>query len=362
MRPFVLVKDIEMNNLQNKKKIIAIVAAFVIVCVAGGAFFYTSGLGAVSKDDKTDVVVTVEPGSGAYDILYALDEAGLVKNSFCGKLYMKFFAPDTLQANTYVLNKTLPFKEQVNIISTGDLHYVQSCRFTIIEGATYKDAAAAMSKTLGFSEEEIIAKWSDTVFLKELIDEYWFLTDEILKEGIICPLEGYLYPETYTIMETKPTIESVTKMILDLTAAQLEPLRNGMTALGMSCHEFLSFASVVENESLFEEDRAMIAGAFMNRLKDDMPLQSDITVLYALGEKRVDVTYADLEVDSLYNTYKYAGLPIGPVSNPYVKTMEDCINYEKHDYYYFFATKDGDVLYTKTLAEHEQVVEENLWY
>lgn len=351
-----------MNNLQNKKKIIVIIATVVVVCILGGVIFFTSGLGAVSKDDKADVVVTVESGSGAYDILYALDEAGLVKNGFCGKLYMKFFAPDTLQANTYVLNKTLSFKEQVNIIATGDLHYIQSCRFTIIEGATYKDAATAISKTLGYSEDEIIATWSDTTFLNELIAEYWFLTDEILKEGIICPLEGYLYPETYTIMDTNPTIESVTKMIMDLTSEQLEPLKSGIASLDMSCHEFLSFASVVENESLFEEDRAMIAGAFMNRLNDNMALQSDITVLYALGEKRVDVTYADLEVDSQYNTYKYTGLPIGPVSNPYVKTMEDCINYEKHDYYYFFATEDGDVLYTKTLAEHEQVVEENLWY
>ncbi|MBR3786282.1 MAG: endolytic transglycosylase MltG [Firmicutes bacterium] len=351
-----------MNNLQSKKKIIAIVSAIVAVCILGGVVFFVSGLGAVSKDDTADVVVTVESGSGAYDILYALDEAGLVKNGFCGKLYMKFFAPDTLQANTYVLNKTLSLKEQVNIIATGDLHYVQSSRFTIIEGATYKDAAAAISKTLGFSEEEIIAKWSDTAFLKELIGEYWFLTEEILKDGIICPLEGYLYPETYTIMDSDPDIEGVTRMIMDLTGSQLEPLKEDIPSLGMSCHEFLAFASVVENESLFEEDRAKIAGVFMNRLKKDIALQSDITVLYALGEKRVDVTYADLEVDSLYNTYKHAGLPVGPVSNPYIKTMEDCINYEKHDYYYFFATEDGKVLYTKTLAEHEQVVEENLWY
>ena len=351
-----------MNNLYSKSKVIAIVAAMIAVCILGGVLFFTSGLGAVSKDDKSDVVVTVESGSGAYDILYALDEAGLVKNGFCGKLYMKFLAPDTLQANTYVLNKTLTFKEQIEIIATGDVHYVQSSRFTIIEGATYKDAAAAISKTLGFTEDEIIAKWSDTAFLEKLIDEYWFLTDEILQDGILCPLEGYLYPETYTIMETNPDLENVTRMILDLTGEQLAPLKDGMHSLKMSCHEFLSFASVVENESLFEEDRAKIAGVFMNRLKKDMALQSDITVLYALGEKRVDVTYADLEVDSLYNTYKHAGLPIGPVSNPYRKTMEDCINYEKHDYYYFFATKDGDVLYTKTLAEHEQVVENNLWY
>lgn len=352
-----------MNKLQSKKKIIAIAAAITAICILFGGLFFMSALGAVSKDDKADVVVSIESGSGAYDILHALDQAGLVKNSFFGKLYMKFFAPDTLQANTYVLNKTLSFQEQVKIIATGDLHYVQSCRFTIIEGATYKDAAAAISKTLGFSEKEIIDKWSDKVYLKTLIDDYWFLTDEILSDGIICPLEGYLYPETYTIMEQNPTIEDVTAMILSVTAQQLGGnMKEKIASLGMSYHQFLTFASVVENESLFEDDRAKIAGVFMNRLNKQIPLQSDITVLYALGEKRVDVTYADLEVDSLYNTYKHAGLPVGPVSNPYVKTMEDCVNYEKHDYYYFFATKDGNVLYTKTLAEHEKVVEENLWY
>ena len=351
-----------MNNVKNNKKIIVIAAAIVMACVLGGILFFTSGLGAVSKDDKSDVVVTIEQGYGAYDILYALDEAGLVKNDLCGKLYMKLLAPDKLQANTYVLNKTLSFKEMVTIIAEGDLHYVQSCRFTIIEGGTYKDAAAAISKTLGFGEDEIIAKWSDTAYLKELINNHDFLTDEILNDNIICPLEGYLYPETYTVMETNPTIESITEMILSVTAQQLEPMKDQIVELGMTYHEFLSFASVVENESLFEEDRAKIAGVFINRLEEGMALQSDITVLYALGEKRVDVTYADLEVDSQYNTYKYAGLPVGPVSNPYGKTMEDCINYEKHDYYYFFATEDGKVLYTKTLAEHEQVVEENLWY
>ena len=350
-----------MKNLLSKKKFIVMTVAAVIVLL-GGILVFNTGLGAVSKDDNTDIVVTIESGSGAYDILYTLDEAGLVKNNFFGKLYMKFFAPDKLQANTYVLNKTLSFKEQVKIIATGDLHYVQSCRFTIIEGATYKEAATAISNTLGFSVDDIIAKWSDPEFLKKLIQEYYFLTDEILKDGIICPLEGYLYPETYTIMESNPTIEGVTEMILSVTAEKLEPFKEKIAVLGMTYHEFLTFASVVENESLFEEDRAKIAGVFMNRLDNNIALQSDITVLYALGEKRVDVTYADLEVDSPYNTYKYAGLPIGPVSNPFEKTMEDCINYEKHDYYYFFATEDGKVLYTKTLAEHEQVVEENLWY
>ena len=106
----------------------------------------------------------------------------------------------------------------------------------------------------------------------------------------------------------------------------------------------------------------MIAGVFLNRLYEGMGLQSDITVLYALGESHVDVTIAETKVDSPYNTYQNAGLPIGPVCAVPARTMEDCINYEPSDYFFFFATEDGDVLYTKTYKEHQKVVEENKWY
>lgn len=349
-------------NKEIKKTPIIVAIVILIVALIGGIVFFQNGTGAVDKNDETEIIVPIESGSGAYDIMYALDEAGLIKNDFCAKLYVKFFAPDTLQANTYVLNKTLSLQEMLDIISTGDFHYIQKNRFTIIEGATSKDAAAAISEAFDFSEEEILAKWSDEAYLKTLIDTYWFLTDEILADGILCPLEGYLYPETYFVVDQEPTIEGVTTQILDVANEELTALKDQISSMDMSVHEFLTFASVVENESLFEQDRPKIAGVFINRLEENMPLQSDITVLYALGEKRVDVTYADLEVDSPYNTYMYAGLPIGPVSNPSKGTMEDCAAYENHDYFYFFATEDGEVLYTKTLAEHEQVVEENLWY
>lgn len=348
--------------MKSKRTPLIIAVVILIVAIAGGIVFFQSGTAAVDKNDKTEIIVPIESGSGAYDIMYALDNAGLIKNGFCAKLYMKFFAPDTLQANTYVLNKTLSLQDMIEIISTGDFHYIQKNRFTIIEGATAMDAAAAIADAFDFSSDEILSKWKDKTYLKSLIDHYWFLTDEILKDDIICPLEGYLYPETYFVVDQEPTIENITTQILDITNEQLTLLKDSIAAMNMSVHEFLSFASVVESESLFEADRPKIAGVFINRLKDNIPLQSDITVLYALGEKRVDVTYADLEVDSPYNCYKYAGLPIGPVSNPSKATMEDCTNYETHDYFYFFATEEGKVIYSKTLAEHEQVVEDNLWY
>ena len=157
-------------------------------------------------------------------------------------------------------------------------------------------------------------------------------------------------------------LDRVPEQILDYTDSVLSERKDDIEAFGMTVHEFLSLTSVVESESLFEEDRPKIAGVFMNRLDEGMPLQSDITVLYALQEKRVNVTYDDLEVDSPYNTYKYTGLPIGPVCAVSAPVMDDTLAYEKSDYLYFFAKEDGTVIYSKTLEEHDKAVSENLWY
>lgn len=345
-----------------KSKLMLIIGAAIAVFIAAGAFIYISGTGAVDKKDDTQITVTIPTGSGASAIVDILDEQGLIKNKFVAKVHVRLGGYDSLQANSYIFSKNMGLKEMMEAINTGDMRYLSMNRFTIIEGATAADAAKAMAENLPFTAEEILAKWSDTEYLQKLIDQYWFLTDEILKDGIMYPLEGYLYPETYIIFEENPTIEGVTEEILTMIDEKLSEIKDQISKMDMTVHQFLSLTSVVENESLFEKDRPAIAGVFINRLHEGMPLQSDITVLYALQERRVDVTYSDLEVDSLYNTYKYTGLPVGPVCSPSAPTMEDVLHYEKSDYLFFFATEDGEVLYSKTLKEHEKIAKENAWY
>lgn len=334
------------------------IAAVLVACI----LLYISGTGAVDKKDDQQITVTIPTGSGASAIVDILDEHGLIKNKLAAKVHVRLGGYDSLQANSYIFSKDMGLKEMMTAVNKGDLRYLSMNRFTIIEGATAADAAEAMAENLPFSAEEILAKWTDTAYLRKLIDRYWFLTDEILQEGVMYPLEGYLYPETYMIFEENPTVEQVTETILDMTEEKLTELRGEIGKMDMTVHQFLSLTSVVENESLFEKDRPAIAGVFMNRLQKDMPLQSDITVLYALQERRVDVTYKDLEVDSPYNTYQHTGLPIGPVCSPSAPTMKDVLHYEKSDYLFFFATEDGKVLFSKTLKEHEKIAKDNAWY
>ncbi|MCI9639326.1 MAG: endolytic transglycosylase MltG [Emergencia sp.] len=348
--------------MKKSKIIIIAIAVVLIVIAAAGYLFYQNGLNAAKPGDTEPVTVSIPSGSGASAIVEILDENGLIKNKTCAKIHVRIAGYDSLQANTYIFNKSMNLLEIMDAINTGNFAYLSKNAFTVIEGATVPQAAEAMAEGLPFTAEEVLKKWNSKKYLRQLIEKYWFLTDEILQSGIMFPLEGYIYPETYFVSDENPSIEQVTEMILDKTEEELTARKGAITEMRMTVHEFLALTSIVENESLFEKDRPIIAGVFVNRLAKDMTLQSDITVLYALQEKRVDVTYEDLEVDSKYNTYKYAGLPVGPVCSPSAPAMDDLLNYEKSDYLYFFATEDGKVLYSKTLEEHNKVVRENMWY
>ena len=345
-----------------EKKMITIAAAVAIVALIIGLLFYLSGIGAADKNNDELVTINIPNGTGASQIIEILDENGFVKNKFCAKVHVRLGGYDTLQANNYVFTRDMSIPEIFEVINTGDFKYLSKNIVTIIEGSTIPQSAEAVAQNLPFTKEEILAKWSNKEYLKQLIDEYWFLTEDILNSQIMFPLEGYIYPETYFITDTEPTIESVTKMFLDKTNEELSARREQIENSGMSIHKLLSLASVVQDETLFEEDLPKIAGVFYNRIKQGMALQSDSTVLYAIQEKRIEVYYSDLAVDSPYNTYKYVGVPVGPICGVAGYALDGTLNYEKSDYLYFFATKEGKVLYSKTLAEHEKNVQENLWY
>ena len=344
-----------------KKTIIQVILPIVVVLILGGFFFYRHGISAVSKNDK-EVIVKMEKGMGALQMVNRLDEAGLIKNPLCAKIFLKLHSYDHLQANTYVFNETMSVKDMYDIMENPEFKYILKSKITIKEGNTIPEVAEEFSRLLKIKKDDVIKQWKDPQLLQSFIKDYWFIDESILNKNLMYPMEGYLYPETYFITEEKPTVESVTRLSLDMMSKILEPYKDEIQKRGWSMHQFLTFASVVERESLFDKDKPIIAGVFMNRLDQDMLLQSDITVNYAWQRTGVDVSYQHLKIDSLYNTYKYKGLPVGPISTVSRSTLESCVHYDKNDYLYFFAKKDGTVLYSRTLQEHNKTVKENKWY
>ena len=348
---------------KSTKIILIIFAVLVLLGIAAALFawnYYKEGIAPVS-DKSREVIVTVENGQTATSVLYTLDEAGLVNDVFCGKVYLKLNEVGNLQANSYILNENMSLEQIFKIMAnpTGD-HVVQFS-VTILDGYSLKDISGSIAKALEIESTEVMDLLSDEAFLNSLIEKYWFITDEILEDGIKYPLEGYLYPETY-LYNSNVTLEDVIYGSLDMMHKYLTDAKASFEERGWTAHDFLTFASMVERESLFDEDRPKIAGVFMNRLEANMLLQSDITVNYAWDRTGVDVLYSHLEIDSPYNTYKYAGLPIGPISTVSGTTIDACVNYEENEFYYFFAKQDGTVIYSRNLNEHNKAVKNNKWY
>ena len=291
-----------------KLKVFFVILLIVVVAFSAGLFAYLSGIGAVDPDNKEDVSVVIPQGSGASSIVAILDDAGLVKNTTCAKVNARIGGYDTLQANTYIFNKSMTLPEMMNAINTGDFEYISKTAFRIAEGYRLTQSAQALADVTPYSAEEVLAKWDDKEYVKELIGKYWFLTDDVLDEDIIHPLEGYLFPDTYFIMDTVPSIESLTELALDRMDTVLTERKAEIEKSTFSVHEFLTLASIVTKEGCAtEEDAAHIAGVFINRLKDDMSLGSDVTVCYIFDEDRVDLKVSQLESDSPYNARKVKG-------------------------------------------------------
>lgn len=337
------------------KGLLALIVLLAILVVVGGA--YTLGLRPVEPGNEEPVVVEIPEGSGASYIVDILDEAGLVKNRLCAKINAKIGGYNSLQANTYVFNKGMPFNSMMKAINTGDFDYISRESIEVKDGARLEQVADAAAEQLPFSKEEILAKWSDEAYLKELIEKYWFLTDDILDEKIMYPLEGYLYADTYFVTSNNSSIEGFTEMCLDRMDEELSARRDEIEASDFSVHQLLTLTSIVTKEAT-AEDQPGVAGVFMNRMAKGMSLGSDVTVCYIFQEDRVDLKQSQLDSDNPYNTRRFEGLPPGPICQVVASAIDATLNPEKSDYLYFIADENGVVRYSTDEAGHNQNIDD----
>lgn len=342
---------------KNNKLIIGIVVGVVVCCVA---FFSLLAINtsAVSKKSEETVFEVVQ-GDNLNSILVRLEDEGLIKSRTFSKLSAKLSGIDGFVAGQFKINKNWNsntileyFTKQKNVMR-------DEVMITFREGIWAKDIAYLLEKNIGISANELIAFWNDETFLNTCIDKYEFLDTSILNSNYRVKLEGYLYPETYCFSK-KATKEEITYTFLNHFDSVYQNLKKDIKKSKYSVHELISLASVVQYESKSVEDMNNISGVFYNRLNMNMPLQSSVTVCYAMYEydswEECEI-YTD--INSLYNTYKHAGLPIGPILNPGIDAIKAVINPVKHDYVYFIADINnvkgegtGKVYYSKTFDQH----------
>ncbi|WP_421162717.1 endolytic transglycosylase MltG [Peribacillus frigoritolerans] len=350
-------------KLVRKIIMITIASLIVLIGVVGlvGFLYINSAMKPVDPDDDTIKKVKIPIGSSVNGISTLLEEQGIIKDARVFKYYIKFRNESGFQAGEYKLSPSMPIEDIVTSIKTGKLMKEAAMKITIPEGKQLIQIADIIAGKTGEDPKKVFKKLNDKKFVNSMQEQFpQLLTSEIENEKVLYPLEGYLFPATYDFYEEKPTLESIVIEMLKKTEETLQAYEGQMEKNDYSVHEMLTFASLVEEEATAQVDRGKIASVFYNRIEEDMPLQTDPTVLYAKGSHKSRVYYKDLEVKSPYNTYKNKGLPPGPIANAGTTSIDAVLKPEKTDYLYFLATPEGEVLYSKTLDDHNNKKAEHI--
>lgn len=339
------------------RKIVLIIAIILIITVgvvAGGGYFYLkSALEPVNPDSKKEKQIDIPIGSSASSIGKILEENGIIKDARVFKYYVKLRNETGFMAGNYTLKPSMTIPEIISNLKTGKIQEELVFKMTIPEGKQLEQIASIIAEKTNKNADDVFKKLNEKGFIESLMAKYPdILTDEIFNKNIKYPLEGYLFPATYPFYKEDPTIEEIVSAMLDKTVSVIRGYHAEIEEREMTVHQLLTMASLIEEEATQKVDRDQISSVFYNRMKIGMPLQTDPTVLYAQGEHKSRVVYKDLEIDSPYNTYKHPGLTPGPIANAGVTSIEAALFPEETDYLYFLATPTGEVLFSKTLEEH----------
>ena len=319
----------------------AILLAFFALNVANDAL-------ALMKP-SSELNVRIERGSTVGTIAGELKESGLIKHRWAFVLFAKLTGnANNFQYGTYTLNTDMDYLELVtNLQKTATFR--QTVRITIPEGRELREIIETLDKNNVCSSEDL---W-DAVENHEF--DYDFLKDLPQRPN---RLEGYLFPDTYEFFEDSDADTVLAKMLDNFNAKFSDDLRKRASEIGMSLDEVVTLASIIEREAASDEDRATVSSVFHNRLnsKQYPLLQSCATVQYILKERKPVLTYADVRIESPYNTYLHEGLPIGPIASPGLASIKAALYPETTDYYFFVVSATGEHVFSKTLEEHNAAV------
>lgn len=356
IRQKMLEKQSEAKIVRKIVFIITIILTILIVSVVGGGYYYvSSALKPVDPQNKQEKEVEIPIGSSVSTIGKVLEENQIIKSGRVFKYYVKLKNEGDFKAGNYKLTQAMSFPEIIAALKEGKLMEEVTVKMTIPEGKQLKQIAAIIAEKTGQKQDAVFKELNDQSFVKKMVEKFPDVLDkEIFQKDVMYPLEGYLFPATYSFYNEKPTTEEIVNEMLKKTREVLNNYVGQMEELDYTPHKLLTMASLIEEEATQQTERKKIASVFYNRLEIGMPLQTDPTVLYALGEHKDRTLYKDLEVKSPYNTYKHKGLPPGPIANAGTISIEAALQPADTNYLYFLATTTGEVIFTKTLEEHNR--------
>lgn len=346
------------NNMV--KKIVLIIVAVLVLTLSIAGFYayryFTSSLKPLDSSNEKLVQVEIPQGSSSKQIGQILEKNKIIKSGLVFSYYVKMNNKANFQAGYYQMSPSMTLEAITNSLEEGGTDEPVSladAKITIPEGYSVDQIAELFSKETKLPKDDFLAVMKDEDYFNELVAKYpALLTSAKEAKDPRYRLEGYLYPATYYYYKDVPIKDMVTQMV-DKTNQVLEPYYDEIKAKKMTVQEVLTLASLVEKEGVTSEDRRKIAQVFLNRLAIDMPIQSDISILYAMDEHKVHLSEKDTQIDSPYNLYINKGTGPGPFNNPSQDAIEAVLKPEETDALYFLAdVSTGKVYYAKTYDEH----------
>ncbi len=310
-----------------------------IITVIGSSLYlyYREGTLPINKNDKTTKIFIIQKGENLTSVAKNLYKAELIRNKLIFYLVIKQLGFEKkIQAGDFRLSPSMNASQIAETLTHGTL----DVWVTIIEGLRKEEIAQIFSKELNIPENEFIKNAH----------------------------EGYLFPDTYLIPR-QATAEGVINLLTNnFNKKYNQKLKRKARLKGLTDLQVITLASLVEKEAKFNQDRKKVASIILKRIRNDWPLQIDATVQYTLGyqpnEKtwwKQKLTVDDLKIDSLYNTYKYKGLPPGPIANPGLSSIKAVVKAnENTPYWYYLSDKSGQMHYSKNLEEHNANIKKYL--
>lgn len=313
----------------------ALAAAIVV-----GAWVWREIGGAASPTGEPARVV-VPRGASLRVAAESLSARGVIGSPRLFRLFARVTGAETaIKPGTYQFTTDAGYRDVLDALVTG-----RGLMATVVipEGFDLRDITPALSKALDVPADSVRAAMTDTTWLRKL-------------EVPVASLEGYLFPATYTFPAGTTARDAVDAMIERFLDAWKPEWDARLQSMSISRHDAITMASIVEKEARKPEERPIISAVYWNRVKKGMRLQADPTVQYALPQHVARVLYKDLEVDSKYNTYRYAGLPPGPIASPGEASIAAALSPADVPYLFFVARPDGGHEFRTTFAEHARAI------
>jgi len=327
------------------KKAVYILILLAAVAGAGVAWMLYARTSEPFKGyESAEQFVTIEPGSGTRTIGQRLIDAGVIRDdaTFRAAVWRSGRARG-LQAGEFRFDRPMTPLEVIDKIARGDVY---NRRITFPEGLTIREMARIYEQQKFGAASAFIEAASDAAPVRDI-------------DPAATDLEGYLFPETYSMPRDTTAAKLISLMVGRFRQLFTSEMQQAALALEMTPRQAVTLASLVEKETARPSERPIVAAVYLNRLRIGMGMQADPTVIYALqraGRYDGNLRRDDLQFDSPYNTYRYAGLPPGPIASPGLASLQAAVAPAAVDYLYFVSRNDGSHVFARTLTEHNENV------